>query len=147
MLALNGLPTPVPSVFNVANILRWPRATGFSLHQGARSAVRSRKTRQFLETLTTREGLKLRLNGVRNNSMRAAFEESAAADDGNFSACPPLDFCCYVPGAVRHARAAALQPIDPTDFFEDGNPRAARSGNRSARDLTMGPEELLYTGN
>ena len=38
-------------------------------------------------------------------------------------------------------------PFDPTDFFEDGqSARMPVPGTVPRGDLTMGPEELLYTG-
>jgi mono/diheme cytochrome c family protein len=38
-------------------------------------------------------------------------------------------------------------PYDPTDFFEDGqSARTPVAGTVPRRDLTLGPDELLYTG-
>ena len=38
-------------------------------------------------------------------------------------------------------------PYDPTDFFEDGqSARLPVTGTVSRGDLTLGPDELLYTG-
>jgi mono/diheme cytochrome c family protein len=85
---------------------------------------------------------------VRNNSVRAAFRGVRRSGRRGISLLAAAGLLLLCAGCRQDMHVQPrYNPFDPTDFFEDGqSARMPVPGTIPRGDLTMGPEELLYTG-